>query len=127
MGKRETRFFSLNFWTLTFTVVGILFMIVALTVVAAVPVAQAVAGSDGVPFQSAKAYWLFRLAGRRPDIVDPGYDQRNMRRCEQEGVHSLFKRRPTRGERVSWRRQWALATATGRMLARVGGAGSSIT
>lgn len=64
-GENEKRgFFSLNFWSLTFTVVGILFIIVALTVVAAVPVAQAVAGSDGGPFQSVllALRWLMMAA-----------------------------------------------------------------
>ena len=45
-------FFSLNLWSLTFTVVGILFMIVALTVIAAVPAALAIFGSEDSPLQS---------------------------------------------------------------------------
>lgn len=51
--EQEKRgFFSLNLWSLTFTIVGILFMIVALAVIAAVPAALAVFGSADGPLQS---------------------------------------------------------------------------
>ncbi len=47
-GEHEKRgFFVLNLWSLAFTVAAILFMIVALTVVAAVPAVQAAAGTGG--------------------------------------------------------------------------------
>lgn len=52
-GEHEKRgFFSLNFWSLLFTLAGILFMIVALTVVAAVPAVQAATDSEAGPLQS---------------------------------------------------------------------------
>ncbi|MFO1127536.1 MAG: YihY/virulence factor BrkB family protein [Rhodospirillales bacterium] len=44
-------FFNLNFWSLAFTLGGIVFLIVALTVVAAVPAALAIFG-DGGPMQT---------------------------------------------------------------------------
>jgi membrane protein len=47
-GEHEERgFFSLNLWSLTFTVGGIVFIIVALLVIAAVPAALAIVGSPG--------------------------------------------------------------------------------
>jgi membrane protein len=46
--EQERRgFFSLNFWSLTFTIGGIAFVIVALLIVAAVPAALAILGSPG--------------------------------------------------------------------------------
>jgi membrane protein len=45
-------FFSLNLWSLTFTVAGILFMIVALVFIAAVPAVQAYIGGEGGLAQS---------------------------------------------------------------------------
>ena len=48
-GEHEKRgFFALNLWSLLFTIAGILFMIVALTVVAAVPAVQAAVGTGGM-------------------------------------------------------------------------------
>jgi membrane protein len=47
-GEHEERgFFSLNLWSLAFTVGGIVFIIVALLVIAAVPAALAIVGSPG--------------------------------------------------------------------------------
>ena len=43
----ERRFFSLNLWSLAFTVGGIVFIIVALLVVAAIPAVLAIVGSPG--------------------------------------------------------------------------------
>jgi membrane protein len=50
--KEKRGFFTLNLWSLTFTVIGIVFMIVALTVVAAVPAALAIFGTEDGPMQS---------------------------------------------------------------------------
>lgn len=50
--KEERGFFSLNLWSLTFTIIGIVFAILALTVVAAVPAAMAIFGTEDGLMQS---------------------------------------------------------------------------
>ena len=45
-------FFSLNFWSLAFTVGGIVFLILALTMIAAVPAALAIFGDEGSLMQT---------------------------------------------------------------------------
>ncbi|MBK8210029.1 MAG: YihY/virulence factor BrkB family protein [Rhodospirillales bacterium] len=50
--KEERGFFALNLWSLTFTIIGIVFAILALVVVAAVPAAMAIFGTEDGLMQS---------------------------------------------------------------------------